>query len=322
MKHTTRTIAAIAAFSVLFAGCGTAVSSSSSTASQPSEPQVSLEVPASSSAPQLPEVTMAKVAEANTGKAFLEAYGKVSKNVTEYNWYDHDKYTAMFYIEGDENEQSTAYEDSNGYVEITTGGKGYVYNPSAARSSVRCYFGDEYEDTLEQSVELFVFQEMDYEKIVSTKLNNAGDTLELVTEYDVADDLEYYKETYGIENGTIRNVYQLDPETLRIRELKVKLADGGASSPICDIVVNTETSYIVPDELTAIMRPAKTRSVSFVMDPGTSSEQTIEENIASEAAISFMVPDGYKVYADKDCTQLYISNNKSGDETVYLKKAA
>ena len=58
------------------------------------------------------------------------------------------------------------------------------------------------------------------------------------------------------------------------------------------------------------------------MDPGTSSEQTIEENIASEAAISFMVPDGYKVYADKDCTQLYISNNKSGDETVYLKKAA
>lgn len=322
MRITTKAFAALAASSVLFAGCGTAVSSSSSTPSQPSEPQVSLEVPASSSAPQVPQVTMAKVAEANTGKAFLEAYGRVSKNVTEYNWYDHDTYTAMFYIEGDENEQSTAYEDSNGYVEITTGGKGFVYNPGTERSSVRCYFGEEYQDTLEQSVELFVFQEMDYEKIVSAELNKAGDTLELVTEYDVADDLEYYQETYGIEDGIIRNVYQLDPETLRIRELKVSLADGGASSPICDIVVNTETSYTVPEKLTAIMRPEKTRTVSFVMDPGTASEQTIEEKIAFDAALSFMVPDGYKVYADKECTQLYIANGKSGDETVYLKKAA
>ena len=321
MRQYTRVVLALAASSVMFAGCSNAASSSSAAASsQPSVPQVSLEVSASSSAPQLPEVTMAKVAAANTGKAFLEAYGKVSKNVTEYNWYDHDTYSAMFYIEGDENEQSTAYEDSNGYVEITTGGKGYVYSPSADRLSVRCYFGDEYKDTVDQSVELFVFQEMDYEKIVHTKLNDAGDTLELVTEYDVADDLEYYKETYGIEDGIIRNVYQLDPETLRIRELKVKLADGGASSPICDIVVNTEASYVVPDKLAGIMKPEKTRNVTFVMDPGTASEQKLEEHISSAAELSFMVPDGYKIYADQACTQLYVSNGKLGDVTVYLKK--
>ena len=319
MRQHMKSLFVLAALAALLAGCSNAASSSSS---QPSEPQVSLELPSSSSSePAVPEVTMEKVAQANTGKAFLEAYGKVSKNVIEHNWYDHDTYSAMFYLEGNAQEQSTAYEDSNGYVEVTTGGKGYIYDPSTNSFSVRCYLGEEYQKTVDKSVELFVFQEMDYEEIVSVSLNESGDTLELVTEFDVADDLEYYQETYGIDSGRIHNVYQLDPETLRIRKLEVTWDKGDVSSPVCEVTVNTEASYVVPKELTAVMKPETTRTVTVVMDPGTSSEKTTEEIIASGTGISFMLPEGYQAYSDKACTQRYISDSTQGNITVYCKKS-
>lgn len=320
MKRYEKLLLILAVSSVIFVGC-TNTTTSSSGSSQSSDIQVSLEISDSSSAPEavIPDVTLEKVAQANTGKAFLEAYGKVSKDIVEYQWYGHDEYTATFYIEGTAEEQSTAYEDSNGYIEVTTDGRGYVYDPSDDRLAVRCYFDDEYQKTLDQSVDLFVFQEMDYEEIVSVELNDAGDTLELITEFDVADDLEYYQETYGIESGKIRNIYQLDPETLRIRSLEVKLTDGGASSPICLVTVNTEASYVVPDKITSIMNSEKNRTVTFVLNPDTAEEHSQVETIAADAELTFLISSDYELYIDRACTQPYAPDGKLGDVILYLK---
>lgn len=319
MKQYGRSLLILVLSAAMLAGCNKAPSSSSS---EPEEPQVSLEVPDSSSSGEIApiEVTMDKVALANTGEAFLAAYGRVSKNVVEYNWYGNDVYSAMFYIEGSGETQATAYEDSNGYIEVTTSGNGYIFDPSTNTFSVRHYLGDTYEKTLGQSIDYFVFQEMDYEKIVSTELSESGDVLTLVTEFDVADDLEYYKTTYGIEKGTIRNVYELDPQTLMIRRLEVKLADGGAVSPVCEVTVNPEADYTVADEIAALINPEKTRKLTVVTDPDTSSEKTETAVFASGVRLQLMAPDGYKLYSDRAGTKAYTADAGSGDVTVYLKK--
>ena len=303
----------------ILAGCNRATpSSSSSSSSSQSAPEVSLEVP--ESAPTLEEiasqVTLEQVAKANTGEEFLSAYGKASKNVVEHNWYGHETYSAMFYIEGTGTQQSTAYEDSNGYIEVTANGSGYIFDPADNTLKVRCYPQSEYQATLEQSVDYFVFQQMDYEKLISASPSESGDSITMITEFDVADDLEYYEEVYAIKTGTIRNIYDLDPDTLRIRTLEVVSIDGGSEVPVCEVTVNTDPSYTVPQQITDLINPQNTRTVTLITDPGTTEEKTETVKVSTDAAARIQTPEGYKAYGDAAGTSAFTDNGSN--VTAYL----
>ena len=63
------------------------------------------------------------------------------------------------------------------------------------------------------------------------------------------------------------------------------------------------------------------RTITFVIDPGTEQEQTVVKTVGKGCAVTLVQPEGYTgLYTDEDCTQVYEEENYTEDATIYMAK--
>lgn len=240
------------------------------------------------------EIDMAQVAEANNTENLLMQYGSFtyvnSKNGQEANlmYVDNELY---YYqdnlgnksIYGDDFEFT--YENGKYYGTLICDGD---YNKKLKNILMS-------EDTAEEKVESA--KDNDNEITVITTLNEeqtAALAEDMGTEYQKGD--------------TLRLTYRLNSSTLALLALSKELVhtDGSASNTETITVTYGEERIDDAQEMLERSKPENDlRTLTVVLDPNTENEQTYFRTVRKGDMFEVVVPDGYQVYEDEECTIPY-----------------
>lgn len=237
---------------------------------------------------------MAKAVEANNTDNLLQQYGSF---VCTYSRKGQE--TALIYVDS----EIYYYRDNLGNKSITVDDFQFFYEDGKYYGSLIC--DGSYntllknimmsEDTVEEKVESAI--DDGNEITVVTTLNE-----EQTTALAESSEIKYQ------EGDTLKRMYHLDSKTLALLALSEELVhtDGSSSDAGTIKVTYGEERIDEAEEMLERSKPENDlHTLTVVLDPNTENEQTYFKTVRKGDMFGFVVPDGYQVYEDEECTILH-----------------
>ncbi|NMA12860.1 MAG: hypothetical protein GX933_06750 [Chloroflexi bacterium] len=246
---------------------------------------------------------------------FMAGHSKTSEYEVDYT------YTVGL----DENgERFFIYTDSNGYEEIVEGGRGYGYDPDSGKLFLIAYIGDAYESEMNDLWNSFpIVKTGDYENDDQyiTDIEQEGNNI--TVSYDFPD------ETDEAEEGSRAfTTFVADAETLFFESGKTVFtsADGTVTRTL-DTTTERNKPYTIDEKYNHVFTEDNTRTVTVIVNPGTTEEQTHVFTLPVDVGLSIRTQPSMKAYADAACTtplpkaELDENGNFPLETTIYLLPA-
>lgn len=194
---------------------------------------------------------------------------------------------------------------------------GVIYTDSEKGRGLYFNYPEKAEEIKNYYEHLIIFEAQGNETIRKSEKTDSG--YKIITQYSIPKDDEYYRLTFGIQDGSsITKEYVLDDNYV-IRSIK-SIYDGNVISK-CIISLNAEKCAL-PDYVDYIKNPkGKTRKIRIIIDDGF--EKTEYGYVIPEDC-SIILPENmdYREYTDSEYTKPLQDTEaeKNSDMTVYLKK--
>lgn len=226
------------------------------------------------------------------------------------------------------------YDEEKGplyIIRMDDGGVGYIgrggeYGYDGIRKALYvCGFvGDAYEQMM---LEHGAHSAGEFEKGQAIVSEQSKDGMLLITtEGVIPADSVYYSDYAG---QTMVCEYTVDPKTLVIYYSRVYLrGDDGESKLYLSATITPNAPYEEDVDLSDIENPVDTRETHIITDPGTDAEFDWVLEAPINVALYIVLPDGYNLYSDKECTQSYETTppdengNYPKTQTYYAKPEA
>ena len=193
--------------------------------------------------------------------------------------------------------RTEVYKDGWSYSEFVDGGD--------ITHEVFWYMDGEYDAELEQYVDAFLVDGVDGLEIKDRE--EGEDYYSIKAQVDEGDNVsEEYDYFYE---------YVVDKSSLEIDQYVAYALDSDEKQNVMSFAqVTYDDKYSEPAFVKSLQNADKTRTVTIVTDPGTSSEKKTEVKIASTALFDAVVADGYGVYTDRDGRQQYDETSQEADQ--------
>ncbi len=192
-----------------------------------------------------------------------------------------------------------AFGYSNGDWEIydAEGGQG-IYG-GESQPYVMGFVGDAFEDYRAFLMGQNVGEFAEGQTLVSEEIG--ADGLLTVTVEGAAEQLSQY---VGLDAGQkFRFVYQVDPETLIIKESDSYIVKEDESETLLlHLEHEIDIQVDVPDFKSQIQNAEEWREVHVIMDPGTEQEFDYVLEAPTNMGMVLCLPEGYALYEDATCT--------------------
>lgn len=195
----------------------------------------------------------------------------------------------------------------DGSVRYCGNGSGYGYFGDSRQLYVCGYIGNAYEETIQKMQPESIGDFFTGQSVTAEE--NRPDGRLLITLESVIAEGEPYFEPYA--GSTLVARHTVRPESLLIEssEICVRGADG-AEQKYLDLSVEYEPDILqveLPFDLELITKPAATREIRVILDPGTAAESVCVLSAPLNLPISLFSPKGYRLYQDAACTQPVVS---------------
>ncbi|MBQ3079175.1 MAG: hypothetical protein IJC48_04130 [Clostridia bacterium] len=220
----------------------------------------------------------------------------VGINLIYYDDYGAEMFSTYSFAKSDENgEALIVYEDSEGNIEILTGGACAGFDAWSVQMYSAAFVLDEYERAIEEFERNFFKSEKLNEKIVS--IENVGGRQVITTNAAFSDFPEdgYQKTEYILdEDGVYLDEY---------REYNVMPDGSEIQTSYADITMNAE--YQLPEELLAVLYPEETRLIRVILNCDSRDEEIFEYAAPADVDMQLIYPEEYMLYEDKEGTRMY-----------------
>lgn len=270
----------------------------------------------------LSKVELTDIQEANQGEKLLENHGVVSYKM---EFRDSDgKMTeeASLVKDGKDTVYQVKLSQSSTYNRTEVYKDGWSYSEFVDGEDIThevfWYMDGEYDAELKQYVDAFLVDGVDGLEIKEREEGENYYSIKAqVDEGDnVSEEYDYFYE------------YVVDKSSLEIDQYVAYALDSDEKQNVMSFAeVTYDDKYSEPDFVKSLQNAEKTRTVTIITDPGTSSEKKTEVKIASTALFDAVVADGYGVYTDRDGRQQYDETSQEADQngnyediTLYLIK--
>lgn len=257
-------------------------------------------------------------------------------NQEPYNWTDHNSIALnqIFYKEDGDvyfseyyfaDKEKAAFENSDSYVEILTGGRHFGFDPELNAPFICVYldpsgYDEEYEDLLEW----FCYEESEDETLQEV---TESDGLLKVTSFlekeyltTSAEWLEW-DDSWKEDGERIVLISMVDPDTYEVTstESYARKSDG-SQVKMMDLKFTYDSEYEVPEELLSMVNSEDSRKLTVIADPGTEKETTFETEVGKGVYFRPVLPEGYEgYYVDPECTQpLESTGDGTEDILIYI----
>lgn len=271
--------------------------------------------------PQNTEVDILKeIDTANVNETLLSKYGKVAYRST-YTDADGTVESGYCYMDADR----YVYETET-YVYIDEDGDVYGFDDNEKKAFRYLFVDGSYDGFAANNVLLANFEYLgDIEKVVSKEEKDG--VLTVTTTVEDADYLREYEGYYAYEDGVIasvKTVYEVDAETYEVITIRAYaiMADSTEKVAFENVRVDNPETYVVDEQLSALVNSEDKRTVTVIAHPGTENEKTYSASIGKGNAISVYLPEDSEqvLYADAECTTVYENNgDMDADMTAYYK---
>ena len=265
----------------------------------------------------IPGITYADIANANRSSVLLKNHTSVKAITTESG----DSVTSISY-----------YVDSNTYA-IDYGDYQLVYTPEIQGTLGKGVFNPMLnlsgEEFYQQQRDYFLLAPLETESV--TDCVRTGDTLTVTTALSAQEARPTIEAILGKaeEKDSLSAEYCIDAYSYSLQSYTLYLCSEGEERRQIDsidkVVYDEAAPSFVTEALALAAAPQAlaedgTRTVSVVMNPNTSDEETISATVAKGAGVSFVRREGYNTfYLDRACTKIYKEGtaDKNEDLTLY-----
>lgn len=266
----------------------------------------------------LQEDILGQIEQANTPDSTLEKNGDTGIHTIYYDSEGNETYSDYVYI----GENAFVYENSHGDVDVLQDGEGYGFSSEENLPYAYCFLDESsYENFLRQNQENYISADFSGEELVSEEEQD-GVTV-VTTEIAGKDVSDPYTSLLFHEGDGLKFVYTVDAATRLLQSQECyEVQEDGTELLLASTVMDTEPEvYEVSPELMDQIDNEDSRTITFVIDPGTEQEQTVVKTVGKGCAVTLVQPEGYTgLYTDEDCTQVYEEENYTEDATIYMAK--
>lgn len=264
------------------------------------------------------EDILSRIKTANTRESFLEKTGGAGIHTIYYDKEGKETYSDYVYIGPD----AYAYENSNGDVDVVQDGEGFGFSSDENLPYRYCFLEERsYEAFLEQNQSDYLSVDFSGEELVSEEEQEG--TVVVTTELPAKEAAERYEGLLFEEGDSLRFVYTVDAATCILQAQECyEVREDGTESLQSSVRIDSEAEAYEPtQELMDLLNDEDTRTVTFILDPGTAEEQKTEATVGKGCAVTLVQPEGYTgLYTDEACTQAYEPENYTEDAVIYMAK--
>ena len=261
---------------------------------------------------------LSQMEAANTLEAVLEKNGEIGIHTIYYDNQGAETYSDYVYL----GENTFVYENSDGDVDIIQDGEGYGFSSESNLPYRYCFIDDaSYEEFLKQNQSNYISSDFSGETLVSEE---AEDGVVVVTTEVSGDQVkDSYASLLYQEGDGLRFIYTVDEATHILQSQECcEVSEDGTEFLLSSTTVDTEPDvYEASQDLMDQLDNEDSRTVTFVIDPGTDQERTLEMSVGKGCAVTLVQPEGYTgLYTDEACTQEYEGGDYTEDVTLYMEE--
>lgn len=271
---------------------------------------------------QTVDITMDEFIEANSSERLLEQFGCYKV----YTVYDPDtEYEVKEEILVSSNEQGlTAEHYISDYVTYyVQDGEIFFQGSDGVEEGEFFFLLSDYDQYVESTYGYISVLPIENERITSQQLVD-DETLELVTELDVADMSQEQKENVGIEEGKMLTYYTVNPGTLAVQTMKLEVITSEAEY----IGLNAYIEYGMETPAPSKWKEMKemkmlteqsmgTREITYIVNPGTVDEKTVSTVLPKGWYALTDIRPGYGYYNDAEGREPFTTGEPE-DVTIYV----
>jgi hypothetical protein len=257
-------------------------------------------------------ITLESFAKANSLGTTFKEHKTVMLNTIYHDENGAEKFSEFSSINLHNDVYTTLYEDSDGYVEFTSGDRTYIFDTEDNSFTIRFYV-DNQQDSYTVGFKDSIFYLSSDEKLVDARTSGGVSTVTL--EAPTGDKTSYLGEYCDIDSyDKVIFLYECDAKTLQIKSLSVSAASDESEVLLCVSTFSySNDSLSTPQFVSELNNSKKTRAVTLHYDGIT------KYTLANEARFSIEAPVGYAVFSDADGKKpLKDIEKASGDMTIFM----